>query len=430
MVPPRRSRRRRRPQRRAGRRSPRGESTLILAPTGTGKTLAAFLWCLDRLMFAPAPERDARCRVLYVSPLKALAVDVERNLRAPLAGIAHVAAAQRRAVPRRPAIAMRTGDTPAAERARFQRDPADILITTPESLYLLLDLERRASRLRGGRHGDRRRDPRARPDQARRAPGAVARAAGAARRAAAAAHRAVGDAATARREWRASSAAPSPRRRARRGAGPRRAGPVDARCTASSPTPPPPATAPVTDRRRARAARSSTSRVEVPVEDMAKVGQPVEQSERPGGAGRRRVQSIWTAIHPRLLELVRAHRSTLIFVNSRRLAERLAGALNELAGEALVRAHHGSLARGAADRDRGPAQGRPAARRWWPPRRSSWASTWAPSTWWCRSRRRRRSPAACSASAAPATTSARPARASSSRSSAATCWPAPRSPAR
>src|SRR5579872_1043345 len=115
----------------------RGESTLILAPTGSGKTLAAFLWCLDRLMFAPPPAKEARCRVLYVSPLKALAVDVERNLRAPLAGIAEVAAAKN--VPyTAPAIAIRTGDTPQADRARFRREPADILITTPESLYLLL----------------------------------------------------------------------------------------------------------------------------------------------------------------------------------------------------------------------------------------------------------------------------------------------------
>ena len=112
----------------------RGESTLILAPTGSGKTLAAFLWCLDRLMFAPLPPRAERCRVLYVSPLKALAVDVERNLRAPLAGIALAAEALGDGH-LRPAIAIRTGDTPAADRARFQREPADILITTPESLY-------------------------------------------------------------------------------------------------------------------------------------------------------------------------------------------------------------------------------------------------------------------------------------------------------
>src|SRR5438128_1545720 len=114
-----------------------GDSTLILAPTGSGKTLAAFLWCLDRLMFSAAPPKGQRCRVLYVSPLKALAVDVECNLRAPLAGISQLAA-QRGDTFVTPAIAVRSGDTPAADRARFQREPADILITTPESLYLLL----------------------------------------------------------------------------------------------------------------------------------------------------------------------------------------------------------------------------------------------------------------------------------------------------
>ena len=114
----------------------RGESTLILAPTGSGKTLAAFLWCLNRLLFEPAPKAE-RCRVLYVSPLKALAVDVERNLRAPLAGIANVAQAEGLAI-NTPAIAIRTGDTPAMDRQRFVREPADILITTPESLFLLL----------------------------------------------------------------------------------------------------------------------------------------------------------------------------------------------------------------------------------------------------------------------------------------------------
>src|ERR1700742_4308078 len=115
----------------------RGENTLILAPTGTGKTLTAFLWCLNRLMLEPAPESAAACRVIYISPLKALAVDVERNLRSPLAGIANFARGAGVTV-REPDIAVRTGDTSQKERALFRRHPAEILITTPESLYLLL----------------------------------------------------------------------------------------------------------------------------------------------------------------------------------------------------------------------------------------------------------------------------------------------------
>ena len=98
----------------------RGESTLILAPTGTGKTLTAFLWCLDKLMMRTAPEAERGCRVVYLSPLKALAVDVERNLRSPLVGIANMAQREGVAV-RMPEISVRTGDTSQKERARFQQ---------------------------------------------------------------------------------------------------------------------------------------------------------------------------------------------------------------------------------------------------------------------------------------------------------------------
>src|SRR6202453_1634737 len=115
----------------------RGESTLILAPTGTGKTLTAFLWCLDKLMMHPAATAERGCRVVYLSPLKALAADVERNLRSPLVGIANMAKREGVDV-RMPEISVRTGDTSQKARARFRKHPGDILITTPESLYLLL----------------------------------------------------------------------------------------------------------------------------------------------------------------------------------------------------------------------------------------------------------------------------------------------------
>ena len=97
----------------------RGESTLILAPTGTGKTLTAFLWCLDKLMMRTPPDAERGCRVVYLSPLKALAADVERNLRSPLAGIANMAKREGVEV-RIPEISVRTGDTSQKERARFR----------------------------------------------------------------------------------------------------------------------------------------------------------------------------------------------------------------------------------------------------------------------------------------------------------------------
>ena len=115
-----------------------GEHTLILAPTGSGKTLTAFLWGLDRLVSeAPPADKARRTRLLYLSPLRALAVDVEKNLRTPLMGIE--LAAERLGLDfHPPTVGMRTGDTPADERRRLVRSPPDLLITTPESLYLML----------------------------------------------------------------------------------------------------------------------------------------------------------------------------------------------------------------------------------------------------------------------------------------------------
>jgi len=329
----------------------KGDSTLILSPTGSGKTLAAFLWCLDRLMFSSPPAKDRRCRVLYISPLKALAVDVERNLRAPLAGIARVAA-QRGDAFVSPAIAIRTGDTPSAERARFQREPADILITTPESLFLLLTSNARDA-LRGidtiivdeihalvptkrGAHlaisierlaARCDREPQRIGLSATQRPlDEVARFLGGARGSGTrTARHTVGD---------ADDAAP-----ATPDAG-LRASAIDDEFTE------PRATLrfrPVTivD---AGAKKRLKLQIEVPVEDMARLTATDDIPSGPASAGERR-PSIWSAIHPRLLELIRTHQSTLIFVNSRRLAERLAGALNELAGEVLARSHHGSIAR-------------------------------------------------------------------------------------
>ena len=126
----------------------KGEDTLVVAPTGSGKTLAAFLWAIDKLAALPPPaDPKLRCRVLYVSPLKALAVDIERNLRAPLTGIRH--AAHRLGLDEPDIrVAVRTGDTAAEERRKLVSKPPDILITTPESLFLLLTSQARET-LRG-----------------------------------------------------------------------------------------------------------------------------------------------------------------------------------------------------------------------------------------------------------------------------------------
>ncbi len=320
----------------------RGESTLILAPTGSGKTLSAFLWCINRLMFEPPPEAPQRCRVIYISPLKALAVDIERNLRSPLAGIANRAAARGDAY-HLPAIAVRTGDTPSIERARFQRDPADILITTPESLYLLLTSNaREVLRSIDTVIID---EIHALVPTKRGAHMALSlERLEAIRRAGAPPLQRIGLSATQRpldevARYLGGATVPAKRSTTEPTEAPDAAihdefGVAGGAATAYRPVT-------IVD---TSAKKRLDLKIEVPVEDMARLGQPEEMPSGPASQGPVRT-SIWTAIHPRLLELIRAHRSTLIFVNSRRISERLAGALNELAGETLVRSHHGSLAR-------------------------------------------------------------------------------------
>jgi Lhr-like helicases len=361
----------------------RGDWTLILAPTGSGKTLTAFLWALDRLMFAPQPAKDRRCRVVYISPLKALAVDVERNLRAPLIGIANLAA-ERGEPYVLPSIAIRTGDTPQAERARFLRDPADILITTPESIYLMLTSNVRDV-LRGvetiivdevhalvpnkrGAHLALSLERLAR--LAEKTPQRIGLSAtqnpleevakylggfsgvgsggwGVGEKAAATSDpdrsSVIGSRESEVEEKAATTSDSEPDGSSRVNDSDSRLPTRDER-TSSHPPPPTPHPRNVTIIDTGEK-KQLALHVEVPVEEMAKLNDSSRDDIPSGPAGKGVRTSIWPAIHPRLLELIRAHRSTLIFVNSRRLAERLAGAINELAGEVLVLAHHGSIAR-------------------------------------------------------------------------------------
>ncbi len=296
-------------------------STLLLAPTGSGKTLAAFLVALDRLIFSDEPPKERRTRLLYVSPLKALAADVERNLSVPLAGITTTAA--QLGVPFRvPTVAIRSGDTPADERVRLAKRPPDILITTPESLYLLLTSAARRilqfidtiiideiHSVAGTKRG---------------------------------AHLFLSlERLVAFQQSETSGVVPPLPVRIGLSATQR---PLDeiARLLGGLDVQGQTRTARSVAIVNATAPRRLEIAIEVPVDDMT---QPLPEQEKKPTDAEPADKSIWTAIHPRLVELVKSHRSTMIFVNSRRLAERLVAALNDTAGAEIAAAHHGSMSR-------------------------------------------------------------------------------------
>jgi ATP-dependent helicase Lhr and Lhr-like helicase len=267
-----------------------GGHVLIQAPTGSGKTLTAFLYAIDKLTVTPG----AGLRVLYVSPLKALNYDIERNLRGPLAGLDS-----------KLRVAVRTGDTPQKERRELIKEPPDILITTPESLYLMLTSQARET-LRGVETLIL--------DEVHAVAGTKR-----------GAHMAIS-------VERLEALCDTPPQRIGLSATQRPLEEIGRF---------------VSGAREIALVDAGTRKeldleVVVPVEDMRELGSTASLTEPQPDGG---VQSIWPSIYPELLRLVREHRSTIVFVNNRRLAERLALRLNELAEEEIARAHHGSLAR-------------------------------------------------------------------------------------
>ncbi len=266
-----------------------GRHALVVAPTGSGKTLSAFLWSIDRLLTTPPPEdRTQRCRVLYVSPLKALAVDVERNLRAPLTGIRHTADRLGAPVPE-VRVGLRSGDTPANERRKLVTSPPDIMITTPESLFLMLTSQARES-LRGVETVI--------IDEVHAVAGTKR-----------GAHLALTlerlDSLLERPAQRIGlSATVRPLEEVARFLG--GAAPVDIVAPPS--------------------VKQWDLRVIVPVEDMTAPDDYDEESGDP-----QRSTSIWPHVEEHVVDLIEQHRSTIVFANSRRLAERLTARLNEIA---------------------------------------------------------------------------------------------------
>ena len=277
-----------------------GEHVLIQAPTGSGKTLAAFLYAIDRLTDTPGQG----LRLLYVSPLKALNYDIERNLRGPLAGLES-----------KLRVGVRTGDTPQKERRELQKEPPDILITTPESLYLMLTSQARET-LRGIETLIL--------DEVHAVAGTKR-----------GAHMAIS-------VERLQSLVEQPMQRIGLSATQRPIEEIGRFVSGGRPIT-------IVD---AGTRKELDLEVVVPVEDMRELGstaslsQPVPADGQEMDSGTEHgAHSIWPSIYPEVLRLVEEHRSTIVFVNSRRLAERLALRLNELAEKEIARAHHGSLAR-------------------------------------------------------------------------------------
>lgn len=331
-----------------------GQNALLFAPTGSGKTLAAFLAVIDRLLFGPPPQlpesaKTGTVRALYISPLKALGVDVDRNLRAPLTGISAVA--RQMGKRQRPvSVGVRTGDTSAKERQRMQRTPPEVLITTPESLYLMLTSKARQGLIgvesviideihallptKRGAHLmlSLERLERLRL-QENPGVGALQR---------------IGLSATQR-----------PIEEAAQFLGGAELTIAESTETRTFPTAPgeqhnAPRFRPVkiVD---TRAAPKLELRVEMPIEEMREAAPEAFNCDEhfnpdsdlvAGNLSRGPLPpSIWPAIYPHLIRCIEAHRSTIVFVNSRRLAERIAAAINEEVGYELARPHHGSLAR-------------------------------------------------------------------------------------